>query len=63
MSPVWMILSSLLGVAFLSAVFGVQQALRLGRAARRRLLRESGRLGPIAQLPAPDALAKRGRTD
>lgn len=62
MNPVWMILASLLGVSILGAGFRLQQTLRRRRAARRRVLRESGRLAPVAQL-APDALAKRGAAD
>lgn len=62
MSPVLMILASLLGVSVLGGVFGLQQVLRRRRAARRRSLRASGRLGPV-DLPAREALAKRGAAE
>lgn len=52
MNPLWMILASLAGVAALGGIFAAQAALRGRRAARRRLLRESGRLGPIEVVPS-----------
>lgn len=44
MNPVWMILSSLAGVGALSGVFFAQASMRRRRVARRRMLREKGKL-------------------
>lgn len=64
MNPLWMILSSLAGVAALGGVFFAQASLRRRRVARRRLLRESGRLPSMQEVAGePQVLTREGLLD